>query len=122
MASLSRNKKTGLCRILFFFGLDEYGQPKRNTLRVGKMSKKAGEAIQDRVADLVASAVAGSAPHDRTAEWVGSLKNSAPAVRQAGQARPGQTGRRRRRGRAPAVPTVAEFIDGYLADRSRVGR
>ncbi len=124
MASLSRDKKTGLCRILFFFGLDEYGQPKRNALRVGKMSKKAGGAMRDRVAILVADAVAGSAPDNRTADWVGSLKETAPAVRRKliklGLVKPGD-------GDAvatikPAMPTVAEFIDGFLAARTEAKR
>ena len=48
--------------------------------RVGKMSKKAGEAIRDRVAALVAAAVSQSAPDGRTAEWVGLTLVAAGAL------------------------------------------
>jgi integrase len=118
MASLSRSKD-GFCRILFHFGVDANGLPKRNALRVGKMSRKAGDAIKDRVEELVTAALSGSSPDKRAAAWLGELATMAPGLRKKlvklgiAPALAGEVATP-----APAViATVAEFIDGFLTAR-----
>ena len=67
MASISTDKK-GKKRIQFVAP-----DGKRKTIRLGKMPKKAVEAIKTKVEALNAAAIAGISWDRETAEWVGGL-------------------------------------------------
>ncbi len=117
MASLSQSKTTGIWRILF---TDLNGQ--RRAIQFGRMSEKRAEAIKAHVEELIQSAASGSTLDGGTASWAnGEGRKKCPArmrrqLVKLGLIAPGP-------GDVPApaaAPTVAAFIDGYLADRKDV--
>jgi hypothetical protein len=70
MASISRDP--GGRRRILFVAPDK----KRKSIRLGKVSQRAAEAVKVKVEDLVASAITGHAPSDETARWVAGLEDA----------------------------------------------
>src|SRR5688572_6776520 len=80
MASLTKvtgrpNKETGKCgstlRVDFYLGND----PKRKSIRLGKMSKQQAETIKARIEYLIAARENGSAPDAETSRWAATISD-----------------------------------------------
>ncbi len=84
---------------------------KRRSIRLGKMSMRAVEAVKVRVEHLVTASITGAAPDDQTARWLAGLDARLhDKLASAGLAT--------RRERA----TLGPFIDGYIESRGDVKR
>jgi hypothetical protein len=67
MASLSTDKRTGSRRILFVNG------DSRPVIRLGKLTKKAADAVLLRVEHLIAAKTAGVGVDAETARWLADI-------------------------------------------------
>ena len=70
MASISSDPN-GRRRIQFFDG-----DGKRQTIRLGKISKRNAEAVKSKVEDLVGAKITGQTPTDETSRWLVGLEES----------------------------------------------
>jgi len=104
MASLSTDKR-GNRRILF---VDSHGD--RKAIRLGKIAKRAAEAIKYRVEILAAAQRSGLAVDGDTASWLAGIGDDlADKLARAGLIAPRDT--------KPAA-TLGAFIDSYIAGRN----
>jgi integrase len=88
------------------------GDGKRRSIRLGKIPKKAADAIKVRVEYLNAAAI-GMTPLDaETAAWVAKIGDDFHAKLAAVGLVPSRT--------PPVVATLATFCDGYIASRTDV--
>ncbi|MEM9109389.1 MAG: hypothetical protein AAGC72_05145, partial [Planctomycetota bacterium] len=104
MAGISHDKKTGR-RMLQF--IDPSG--KRQTIRLGKVTKKQAEHVRLRIDQLLGAKLTGSPLDPDTARWVGGLDQTL-------QKRLGATGLIQ----IAAVVGLEEFIDSYIKSRTDV--
>jgi len=106
MASIAREKNG--CRRILFIAPDG----RRPTIRLGKVSQRAAEAIKFRVAQLIAAKLTGHPLGADTAAWLEKLQpGMAKKLAQVGlftQSAPA------------AVVTLESFLDGYVAGRCDV--
>jgi integrase len=106
MASISRDAN-GTIRIQF---VSRNGV--RKAIRLGNVTDRAAERINDKIEQLNAAARAGIDPPGKLMEWLAEVGDDLHAkLFKAGLARP----------RATGSPTLAEFLDRYRADRPDVG-
>lgn len=103
MASISR-EPNGRRSIQFVAG-----DGKRRTIRLGKISQRGAEAVKLRVEMLNAAAISGHAVDPDTAKWLAKIEDD---LRDK-LTRVGLVHRRE-------ASKLAEFIDGYIADRADV--
>jgi integrase len=105
MASISRDAN-GTIRIQF---VDRNG--KRQAIRLGKVTDRDAERINDKVEQLNAAAKAGIEPPGKLLEWLNEIGDDLHAkLVKAGLARP----------RATNCPALGDFLDRYRADRADV--
>ena len=93
-------------RIQFVF------QDVRRTIRLGKMPRRAAEAVRRHIEALIASRLSSQAPDAATAAWLGSLAADSRLrgrLANAGLIEPLTK---------PGVPTLGEFLGGYLQNRA----
>lgn len=106
MASIA-NDANGRRRILF---VDAQGD--RRTIRLGKIDKRAAEAIARHVEALLSSKMSGQPIGRETASWLSSIGQTlTDKLAKAGLIEAGATQR---------TPTVQGWIEGYIAERSTV--
>ena len=105
MASITRESNGR--RVIQFVAPDK----RRRSIRLGKVSQRAAEAVKFRIEQLVTAQITGHAPDDETARWLAAL-DSVMSDKLAAV------------GLAPKRPTatLAGFIDGYIASRDDVKR
>lgn len=104
MASIARDP--GGYRRILFIGAGGV----RRTIRLGKMPQRSAEAVKIKVESLVAAQIAGHAVDDEIARWLASLDETmTKKLIRCGLARPRKV---------VSVPTLAEWIDGYIAGRA----
>jgi len=103
MASIS-NDPNGRRRVQF---VDSDG--KRKTIRLGKVSHRAAEAIKVKVEDLLSATITGHTPRDDTSRWAANLDDSL-------HKKLANVGLVQQRGSA----TLGGFIDQYIDRRSDV--
>ncbi len=103
MASISKLKDGR--RLIQFY--DRAG--KRQTIRLGKVARRAAESVKLRVEDLISASITGHAVPDETARWIAQLDapmtNKLAAVDLIPKA---------------IIATLGEFLDAYFAERSDV--
>jgi len=98
VASIARDPN-GRKRILFVAT-----DSKRKTIRLGKVSQRAAEAVKVRIEDLVTSAITGHSPADETARWIADIPNDlADKLARVGLIPPRQ--------RITLGPFIAEYIE-----------
>ncbi len=103
MASISHD---GAGRRRIQFMLDG----KRRTIRLGKCSAKQSQMFRTHVEAIVSASITSSVPDDETSRWLAKLDDTM-------HARLASVGLvKARHGRD--CPTVADFIDGYIAQRN----
>jgi len=112
MASLIRDKNRegqhNGCRTLQFIGADR----KRKSIRLGKVSAKAGESIKAKVESILAASYSQQSWDPETSAWIGKLDPKLYDKLAAAGLLP-------KRGQAEAA-TLGEFLDGYIASRTDV--
>ena len=102
MASISRDPN-GRRRILFT-ALDG----KRKTIRLGKVSQRAAEAVKYRVEQLLAAKLTGHALEADTARWMAELSDDLAAKLARAKLIPS---------RERQVTTLRPFLEDYIAER-----
>jgi hypothetical protein len=114
-------KVTEFWRLFFTFGVDVHGQPKRNVLRLGRgkgtITSKQTEKIKSSVEALVSAKLSGEAIDTGTAAWLGDIrKNNRPPYKKLAKLKLADPARDDVPAVAPAsiVPTVAEYIGGFI--------
>lgn len=101
MASISKLKDGR--RLIQFY--DRAG--KRQTIRLGKVTQRAAEAVKVKVEDLVSASITGHAIQDETAHWVASRESvMTEKLAVVGLIAPRE------------VVALAEFLDRYIASRT----
>ncbi len=103
MASIGRDIN-GRKRILFLSG-----DGRRKTIRLGKASMKQAETFKVKVEALATAAITGSMD-DETSRWLAGLDDAMHARLASVELVKARHGR--------DCPTVADFIDGYIAQRN----
>jgi integrase len=108
MASVS-NDGGGRRRVLFFLGRDN-----RKVIRLGVVTKAAARTFADNLEKLIGAKITASTPANEVLEWVAALPDDMHGkLVEHGLANPRQSS-------APAMGTLAAFIDEYLATRSDI--
>jgi integrase len=106
MASATKSEKTGLCRVLFY----PPGCRKRQTLRLGKVSKRVAKEIARHIDLITASRKAGLPLDEQSETWLARLpdrlRRRLVMLKVIGDA-----GRKK-------TSTLGGFLDDYIASRS----